>query len=56
MLDGYQYGYNLEGNVTYRQNLALDVTHGHVPANPVALDQIYGYDDLGELISLAQAS
>ncbi len=44
-LDEYKYGYNPQGNVAYRQN---------VTAAAADLDQIYGYDDLGQLISMAQ--
>ncbi len=46
-LDGYAYGYNLQGNVGYRQNLT---------ASTKALDQIFGYDDIEQLTSLAQGN
>ncbi len=46
-LDGYAYGYNLQGNVSYRQNLT---------ASTKALDQIFGYDDIEQLTSLAQGN
>jgi RHS repeat-associated protein len=48
-LDEYKYGYDAEGNVTYRQNV--------VSANqstPVYLDEAYTYDGLGQLQSLTR--
>jgi YD repeat-containing protein len=45
ILDGYGYGYDLQGDVAFRQNLT---------AGSAALDQIYTNDDLGQLTSLLQ--
>ncbi|MGP0026218.1 MAG: RHS repeat-associated core domain-containing protein, partial [Streptosporangiaceae bacterium] len=44
-LDGYQYGYNLQADVAYRQNLT---------AGSADLDQAYTYDKADQLTSLTQ--
>ena len=45
MLDEYQYGFDLQGDVSYRRN---------VTAGSANLDQIYNFDYLSQLTSLAQ--
>jgi RHS repeat-associated protein len=42
-IDSYSYGYDAAGNVTYRKNNTAS-----------GLDQVYGYDYLGQLTSLEQ--
>jgi hypothetical protein len=55
MLDGYEYTYSLRGDVATKQNLALDAYNAaNSPMNPVYLDEVYGYDDLDQLVSLAR--
>jgi RHS repeat-associated protein len=55
LLDGYAYTRNLQGDVTSRQNLALDAYNlANSPLDPVYLDQVYGHDALDQLDSLTQ--
>jgi RHS repeat-associated protein len=55
LLDGYAYARNLQGDVTSRQNLALDAYNtATTPLDPVYLDQVYGHDALNQLNSLTQ--
>jgi hypothetical protein len=55
MLDGYSYTRNLHGDVTSRQNLALDAYNAATsPLDPVYLDQVFGHDAFDQLNSLAQ--
>jgi RHS repeat-associated protein len=55
MLDGYQYTYNLQGDVVTKQNLAADAYKTAYPSSNVPyLDEVYTYDEQDQLTSLTR--